>query len=117
MCQTKKNTKTTRESDRREREGGTKTGERREGTLFFFACAIFANTEMSLFLEMFQCPSAKMEDKKKTERKRGLERERERETHDEDSALRKLPLTTAGVCHVDVCKLLFPFRLNEVIDV
>lgn len=66
----------TRESDRRAREGGTKTGERRKGTLFFFACAIFVNTEMSLFLEMFQCPTAKMEDKKKTERKRVLERER-----------------------------------------
>lgn len=88
----------TRESDRRAREGGTKTGERRKGTLFFFACAIFVNTEMSLFLEMFQCPTAKMEDKKKTERKRVLERER----HDGDSALRKLPLTTAGVCRVDV---------------
>lgn len=73
MCQTKKNTKTIRESDRRER-GRNEDRRDGRGTLFIFACAIFANTEMSLFLEMFQWPLAEIEDKKKTKRERGLER-------------------------------------------
>lgn len=49
-------------------------------------------------------------------RDRGREK-RLRETHDEHSALGKLPLTTAGVCHGNVRKLLFSFLLNKVINV
>lgn len=100
----------TRESDRRER-GRNKDGRDGRGTLFIFACAIFANTEMSLFLEVFQWPLAEIEDKKKTERERGL-----RETHDEHSALGKL-LTTAGVCHGNVRKVLFSCLFNKAINV
>lgn len=54
MCQTKKNTKTTQERviEEREREE-RRQGRDGRGTLFILACAIFANAEMSLFLEMF----------------------------------------------------------------
>lgn len=60
------------ESERRETGFNKDSRERRRGTLFFLPVLFFAKAEVSLFLEKFQCSSAEIEDKKKTERERGI---------------------------------------------